>query len=266
MKYFQINHLSSLHNVDNIIFCKTDFIKKEFDYISTLNHNIVLITGNSDYPITDNLLEICPKNIKKWFCQNALSRYEKVIPIPLGIENKEECKRPGHGVGYYSRVLEKENLLNNVDLFTKPPQKYIYCNFNINTNFNFRNNLLQFCKKINYIDIENYGISLTNYFTKIKEYKMIICPVGNGVDTHRLWEVLYSNVIPIIFRVGNYKIYELYEKLPIIILDEFEQLNNFDLLESHYKEALKRKCNKELLTTDYWINLIKNESKKCKGK
>lgn len=33
MNTFQINKLSHLHNGNNIIFCKTDFLKEEFNYI-----------------------------------------------------------------------------------------------------------------------------------------------------------------------------------------------------------------------------------------
>ena len=39
--YFQINKLSKLHDGKNIIFCKTDFIQQEFQYINTLENDVI---------------------------------------------------------------------------------------------------------------------------------------------------------------------------------------------------------------------------------
>ena len=87
---------------------------------------------------------------------------------------------------------------------------------------------------------------------------MVLSPIGNGVDTHRLWEVLYCGSIPLTIKVGNYKIYELYEKLPIIILDDMDCLENKNFLEEQYEIAKNKIYNKEILTTQYWKEKIKN--------
>ncbi len=61
--YFQINKLSELHDGKNIIFCKTDFIQQEFQYINSLDNDVILITGNSDYAIDHHKFNDRPKNI-----------------------------------------------------------------------------------------------------------------------------------------------------------------------------------------------------------
>jgi hypothetical protein len=71
-------------------------------------------------------------------------------------------------------------------------------------------------------------------------------------------EVLYSNRIPITIKVGDYKIYELYEKLPIVILDSVNQLSNFKLLNEKYEVEKNKKFDLKILKTDFWLKKIEN--------
>jgi hypothetical protein len=253
----QLNKFSILHDAAKIIFCKTDFLLNEFKYIESLKNEVILISGNSDYPITNDLVNLIPKNIKFWYAQNVLTYHDKIKPIPMGIENKNESIRPGHGVGYSERVQLKENLLSR-DFYIKPSKK-IYSNFQVSTNFFHRQQVKEISKNCEFIDWRDPNLSLENFFNEILEYEMVICPAGNGVDTHRIWEVLYSKRIPITIKVGNFKIYELYSKLPIIILDKIDDLKNFDLINEKYDSIKKTQSNLNMIDMNYWINKIKNE-------
>lgn len=253
MNFIQLNKFSKLHNGSTIIFCKTDFIFNEFEYIKNLPNDVILITGNSDYPITETHIKNIPKNIKKWFAQNALVNSDILIPLPIGLENKEPSVRIGHGIGYHDRMIEKESLLNTSNNIT--PKKFIYANFNVETNFEERVKYRDMALTTNHIDWE-CDVLLKEYFNKILEYKMILCPIGNGIDTHRLWEVLYSGRVPITVKVGDYKIYELYNKLPIIVLDNIDELKNKSLIENKYNEIMGKVYNSDILLYDYWEYII----------
>ncbi len=252
--FIELNKFSSVHDGVNFIFCKTDFILNEFEVINKMSNDVVLITGNSDYAITDDFARIMTKNIIKWYGQNILTFHEKIEPIPLGIENKNESYRHGHGIGYYDRVDTKERLLNR-DLNISPFKK-IYANFDINTNFSHRNPVKHLCENSPHIEWQPPILSLEEFFDRILDYEMIVCPAGNGVDTHRLWEVLYSNRIPITVKVGDFKIYEMYKKFPIIILDKIDDLKNYSVIEQKYNEIKKNNYNKEFLDFNYWVKLI----------
>lgn len=256
MNTIQINKFSELHNNETIIFCKTDYIFEEFKKIENIPHDITLITGNSDYPIDESRFHLKPKNVKKWYAQNAIVNNECLIPIPIGLENKLESVRIGHGVSYYNRASEKEQLLSRN--ITKSPTKKFYANFNIYTNYSYRSNIKNICINSPHIDWEESNLSLNDFFDKILDYETVICPIGNGVDTHRLWEVLYSNRIPITIKVGDFKIYELYEKLPIIILDNEHQLYDEKLLDSKINKIKNNQYDMSLLDTTYWKKIIKN--------
>ena len=250
MDLVQLNRFSKFHDGENIIFCKTDFIFDEFKKIEKIPHDVILITGNSDYPIDEFRFNRKPKNIKRWYAQNALVNDEILIPIPIGIENKLESERPGHGVGYYDNALEKEKLLSrNID---KIPHKKYYSNFNVSTNYLHRSKIKYICENSRHIDWENSNLTLLNFFDRILDYDAVICPAGNGVDTHRLWEVLYSNRIPITLKVGDFKIYDLYKKLPIIVLEDENYLYDEKLLDEKLNEIKNKKFDMSLLNFSYW--------------
>jgi hypothetical protein len=258
MELIQLNKFSELHDGEKIIFCKTDFLGDEFNTISKIDGEVILITGNSDYAITDDIVNMAPKNIKKWYAQNALTNSGIVIPIPMGIENKLESLRQGHGIGYFERVKQKETLLSN--LKNRTPEKFIYSNFNIHTNYGERIKYKKISIDSPHMDWEESNLSLPDFFNKILDYKMVLCPIGNGVDTHRLWETLYSNRTPITVKVGNYGIYKLYEKLPIIVLDNINDLSNYELIGKKYNEIISNDYNLELINYNYWRNEILNLS------
>ena len=109
-----------------------------------------------------------------------------------------------------------------------------------------------------YIDWEQPDLSLEQLFLRFLEYKMVLCPVGNGIDTHRLWEVLYCNRIPVTIKVGDFKIYSLYEELPIVILDSYSELLNQERIEEKYQQAVNKKYDTQILETTYWENKIRN--------
>jgi hypothetical protein len=259
-KYIEINKLSHLHNGSSIFFCKTDYILSEFKNIEKQNNNTILITGNSDYAITDQILTLAPKNIKKWYAQNAIANSPILEPLPIGLENKLPSERENHGIGYFDRATLKESLLNKkIDSKNKEPTKFLYANFNINTNPDYRNPIKKICQNIDFIDWEEPNLLLDSFFDKVLDYKMIVCPAGNGLDTHRLWEVLYSNRVPITFIIDNYRLYDLYRKLPIVLLNNIQQLYDKNLIEDLYLDCYNKIYQKDMLDINYWIYKIQQE-------
>lgn len=250
------NKFFKLHNGDNIFVCKTDFLISDFKMISKIPNNVILVTGNSDIPIDSSYFSKLPSNVNKWYAQNATFSNEKIIPIPLGIENYDFALRKGHGVKY-RRVEEKIELLSKESGIT--PTKFIYANFSISTNTSYRQTIYDFVKKIPHIDLEDPVLSVSEFFHKILDYKMILCPIGNGIDTHRLWEVLYSKRVPVIIRIKECNIFDLYTKFPIIILDDIDDLKNSPLLEELYKLAINKYFNDDLLNYSYWEKMIKDD-------
>ena len=55
----------------------------------------------------------------------------------------------------------------------------------------------------------------------------MLCPRGNGLDTHRAWETLYIGRIPV---VAASAMDAVFERLPVIILGSWDELNNTAVL------------------------------------
>ena len=98
-------------------------------------------------------------------------------------------------------------------------------------------------------------IDWSDNIREIKDYKYCLAPPGRGPDTFRIWESLVVGTIPIVFR-GT--IDKLYEDLPVLVLDNFEQLNE-GYLNEQYDIIISRDDYKfEKLYLKYWLDIIKN--------
>ena len=96
-----------------------------------------------------------------------------------------------------------------------------------------------------------------NYLKNISNSKFMLCPRGCGIDTYRLWDCIYLGCIPI---VQKYEGYKQFEDLPILFINDWEEINNFNekYLNNKWEEMLKKDYNYQKLKTEYWKNKILN--------
>jgi hypothetical protein len=258
MKLLQLNDLAKLHNGSTVLFCKTDYLFEYFRFLQEHPHKAVLITGNSDYSITDEMVSKVPSCIVKWFAENADTTDPRVEGLPIGIENSEECILEGHGPGYEHAKQTIELRSKNYDV---TPTKSIYANFSVDTHPS-RVTVRSLCEEIPHITTEISqhhseinNKSYSNYVESILDHKMVVVPRGNGVDCHRLWEVLALKRVAIIKRENALR---YFYDLPIIILDRWEDLKNKELLDEKYDQVKSNSLKK--VYAPYWIERIKNEN------
>lgn len=268
MKDFIHSHkFSELDNGDNIIYTRGEFsnILHCFNRIQYLNKNVILITANSDFSVDDSIVSQLPKNVHRWYAQNGFSENEKLIIIPEGLQPSFPSKSGDMG---YEIAIEKERILSNFSDIT--PTKLVYANFASGTNPKVRNEVQKICEDTEFIDWDgsidfsdytkyNNPNSLNYFYNKILEYQSVVCPVGNGIDTHRVYETLYLNRIPITFNKIIYK--KLYFNYPVILLNSYEELTNQTVIEEKIKEISNKKFDKNLLYFDYWRHLIMDDFK-----
>ena len=218
---------------------------------------VILISGNSDFPITDAILPSVPKCIKKWFAQCVNTDDPLLTAMPLGVENTEDCILAGHGKGHGRtfKVLACEEPPEAI------PSKELYANFSIDTHHT-RTQVNNICQSLSYVTCESTtsheninNRPYDNFIKQIVDHKMAVCPRGNApADTHRFWEVLYMNRVPIIkLNQGN----KYFTELPVIVLDDWQQLKDKDYLDSEWERV--KDNPKEMLDMLYWEELIQNE-------
>jgi len=175
------------YNNPRIVFCYGDLIM-EFSKIMNLFMNpFVLITHNSDQNIIENNIVTSILNHNKlirWHAQNVGYIHTKLHFIPIGIANRQWP----HG-----NVEMFEYIFKNYDL-SVVKKKWAYMNFKIDTNKEKRMRCYeQLFDKIPFLQLTHPMDNLL----KMMEYRYCICPEGNGLDTHRLWECFYLRIVPV---------------------------------------------------------------------
>jgi hypothetical protein len=223
---------------NDIIFCNTYLIESLFKELNKIKNltNIKIITSQTDHLITKKLFNKKPTCVSDWFSINVGYSDHSLHPIPLGLSNN------------YS----EKNLHQNLYFNLKPnynKRKSIYTNFQVNTNYLHRRGLQKLTTNRNLFKNSDANLSLSEYLQNLNDYKFTICPWGNGIDTHRLWETLYAGSIPI---VKNHMTYKTLDDLNAILLDSYSDISE-DILDEH---NTSKKFEVEKLTISYWNNLM----------
>jgi hypothetical protein len=141
------------------------------------------------------------------------------------------------------------------------PRNYrnlVYMNFNIANNYAKRQPAYDALKDKPWVTVDMHPkeYDFNNYIDNIYNHKFVVCPEGNGIDTHRIWECLYMGAIPLVCDNINRNFY--YE-LPMIAVSSWERVTE-DWCEHAYNDYKdlrgRNEWNMNALTFDYWKNKI----------
>jgi hypothetical protein len=230
---------------------------------------LVMITSHSDLGVCKNLYE--KNNFRSWYWitnnkyhinkGNNINN-QRLFGLPLGLTNFIHGS-PLHEL--YSNTQQIEDIRNEVgakDDSSIEKQILCYMNFSTTTNPNIRESIWNtfYDKKFIVHDFpENTQNARLNYLRKMAQSKFVICPPGNGEDTHRLWEALYVGCIPIVL---DNPVHDEWQDLPILFIKSWEDVTE-DFLNKMWIEMAWRHYNFDKLTNTYWINFINNLCEKA---
>ena len=239
---------------NDIIFCKTEYIKELFFILNKKCKfkNIKLITHQSDLKVGKKFYNLKPNCISKWYSINVDYKAPDLIPIPLGVAN------------FHSKNLNKDSFSNieKNDYFMKE-KELMYINFNPNTNFSHRKDIYSTFETFDWATKDILPLENDEYQKNIAKHKFILSPWGNGIDTHRFWESLYSGSIPI---TKDHYIYASFSSIPKLLVNEYSEITkeflnlNFQNLKSNQENF-----SFEELNFDFWQKLICNEKEDFKN-
>ena len=237
-----INYISNNYSLreNDIIYCQSNHVEELFRSLKNINQfkNIKLITHQSDRAITKELFSLKPQCISTWYAVNVAYKNTHLIPIPLGVNINYTNNYP----------VESDFKDFKFKKFEEKDQK-IYVNFNVNTKPFHRFNAELSLKSKKNVIFETNDLDKKEYLSTINNYKYILSPFGNGYDTHRVWEAIYSNSIPI---VENHISFSSFKDLPIIYVDKISKANLI------LNSINKRNSNLEKADFNYWKDLINN--------
>ena len=226
-------------NLDNLFFLLRN-INKDF--------NLTLITHQSDQIINEKMYSKKPLCIKTWFALNVDFDDPNLIPLPLGVANEYSYKK--------NIVMSSNN--NKLKISTYQKDKLtVYLNFNVTTNYLERQWIKDFFDNKKWVEIEDNPIEIEEYRKKVIDSTFVMCPPGNGTETHRMWEALFLGSIPI---VKNHITYKNIQDLPVFFVDDFKEVSE-DSLNKFLKSLTKKPyLNLDKLSILYWHQEIQNKS------
>jgi hypothetical protein len=185
-----MDDLSSPEKLDRLTSARTIFVKADLyeDFFGFARNNIsarILMVGNSDRDFTTPNIEL-PDSVDIAYFQNLMiTATERFRVLPIGVENLALARNtiPLYFAKRPSFADKKMQLLVG-------PFSPTHCD-RISLS-NFKSDISQ-----NWTVLSDM-VSPFKYSKFARQCKFVAAPRGNGEDTHRFWESLYLNSIPIV--------------------------------------------------------------------
>lgn len=249
----------------------------QYNVIGNFKNPIVLVTGDMDTTVLEDVSIIQnflnhPK-LLKWYAQNYSRNiiHPKMEVSPIGLDYHTlffADPNSQHDWGKPSTPLEQEQELINIKNEMKDIREVngskAVTNFHHSTygyplrRQQYREPVLKALQKLKSV-IFLPKQTRDKFWKSCNSVAFVVCPFGNGLDTHRTWEVLILGRIPIVNKC-NMNSY-LFEDLPYLEIadDEWEKMDEA-FLQLKYEEIMKKwdTYNFDKLTLEYWLNKINN--------
>ena len=83
----------------------------------------------------------------------------------------------------------------------------------------------------------------------------VLCPRGNGRDTHRLWETLYMGGVPVVLK--DHETEQLTKGLPVVHLRRWADIISREFRERLWHQMQQRSWDYSRLSQTYWAQAIR---------
>lgn len=219
-----------------VVYAKADHYLPLFQALRRHRSRIILVTAESDIEITPEIARLRPPQVARWFSTNATT--PSVTPIPLGLGNS------------YCSVTAKAPALAGVARRALDKEGWLYVNFRTETNPTVREPLMAHFRAMvgERVTVREGGISSAEYLAEMAVHRFVLCPPGNGIDTHRMWEALYCGTIPV---VQKHPALASFADLPILFLEDLRTLS-VEMLEHAFRAFRETPSSQDKLRATWW--------------
>ncbi|MGA7214405.1 MAG: hypothetical protein WCE49_15290 [Terrimicrobiaceae bacterium] len=233
------------------LYCKVDHLIGLFDQLRLVRNRVVLVSSESDRPITREFLERCPPQVAHWFSTNVQARDERLSALPLGLANS-----------YCDITLKAPLIAAHSRLFAERSH-WLYVNFRTTSNPAVRESAMHYFRSLgepDWVTVQEAGRDFEGFLGEMTMHRFALCPPGNGIDTHRLWEALYSRTIPVALA---HPAMDGFRDLPILFVEDFRQLTR-DFLAREYERITSSRWTWQKLFVPWWRDRIRDQQEKLK--
>lgn len=216
---FRLRDLRVNADTSEVIFVAGNDFEDLLSKLDSFPLSKVIIVGNSDRD-WKNFSFVLPPRIKRIYLQNNYVDSPLIYSLPIGLEN---------------RKLGVNGLISNFKKAIKNQQRIEICCekpllTQISPTHEGREELLSKVDAFHYIEKR---LSPDDYLKQLSRHNFIICPRGNGVDTHRFWESLYLNAYPVVLKSAWSQLIREQLGVPLIEVESWDKtiqiLNSSDL-------------------------------------
>ena len=223
-----------------VVFCKIDEAWRFLGAARRQRSRVVLVTGEGDQPVDQLLWNHKPPQVVHWFGTNMFVESPGAEAIPLGLGNAQGKK-----------TLSWESICS---ASASSPQRtgLLYANFSAHSNGAVRGPLLEWLglPAQSWVTRESHDGGKSNYLDQLLSHHFVLCPPGNGEDTHRLWESLYCGAIPVVRRSPAIA---AFRDLPMLIVDDLRSITP-ETLEGYLVQRPASRIDQ--LRLSYWSERI----------
>ena len=176
----------------------------------------IIFTNLEDTPIDDQIR--VPDNVLCISAVNAIAYGDKVIPAPYGVQRRMNQSE--------DRI---EKLRDAMEYVPSNPRGLLYVSHNESSNAKRLGIKSLFYDK-DWAEVNEQRVPYNVFLYNLSGSKFMICPVGNAIDCHRNWEVIYMRRVPVMTRDPYLE--ELYKDYPVLFVDDFNQVTKELLIEN----------------------------------
>jgi hypothetical protein len=194
----------------DVVFVKTDFLNF---FVETMMPRIrepfALITGHSDLTPSDSCAKTILENpfVYRWLAMHVAARnsHPKLTHLPIGLAEPDspvgdqrivrECMEKTRGIQKKRGVFVPPMGNSHPSRSTLPDHPMM-----IRSSFDRR-------------------LPFRDYLEKIAEYEYVLCPAGNGIDVHRVYEALLMRTVPV-YVARDGMVPGAYADLPVVVVHD----------------------------------------------
>ena len=226
---------------------------------------VVLVIGHDDTLITRKTISsiLDCHSYRAIFASNLSEdarSMKNVFDLPLGIPNDEKHSK--------THIVQADQTLiraawKSTQRLGRPAIPEVYGNFSVRTNPSAREPVLQVLSSMPRARQGKFVLSKRGRLRDLKlmaKAGLVVCPRGNGLDTHRFWETLLVGAIPIVLSNDHSASMARSLALPHIALEEWGELKDTKVIESEWEKIEGTRWDFSPLTSTYWMEKIRKSA------
>eukprot|EP00667_Euglena_gracilis_P013038 EG_transcript_13432 len=197
----------------SLIFVNTHDVPRLVAKLPQIKVHFFMITHNRDRAIPGPqgraLLE--SPYLLKWFGKNIEAPHPKLVPIPIGIENRwyKNGRRPEK---YIDAAIELQNVT---------AERVLLASFKVKAQYRARIEALAAMRRNGLVARPQKAASHVAFLELIRRHRFVLSPPGNGFTCHRTWETLYMGRTPIVLSSAMDPVYA---NLPVIVVKRWDEV------------------------------------------